>query len=145
MQLFHALFGPNVCKKHLVWRQNTLTCRVCGTAAGFRYMVGEDLHIFLFSQFKDQYEIIMERPETRKIVSASDVLGQISFVDFDTAIMEMKDSIANITYHGFDGLGAYAPSEEEEFDYGQDENCEQCAEDRCGDCDPVVGVLRMGA
>lgn len=131
MQLFHALFGPRICKKHLTWRQNTLVCRVCGAVAGFRYQIGDELHLFLFPDYEDQYEIIAARRDTHRLISANDVLGHISFVDFDTAIMEMKDSVANITYHGFDGLGLYS-FDEEEFSDNQEDNDTQCNTD-CSD------------
>lgn len=138
MKLFHSLFGPNRCKKHLVWRQNALLCVECGRIAGFRYQIGDgedNLRVFLFPEFMDQYEAVTARSDTHRIVQTNDVLGHVSFVDFATAIMDMREKIAEITYHGFDGLGAFAPSEEEELCDGQDENSEQSIADRddCGD------------
>ena len=141
MQLLHALFSTRSCKKHLVWRQNVLMCSVCGNIAGFRYQIGDEddgLRIFLFPQFASEYERILHRVDTRRITQVNDVLGHISFVDFETAIMEMRDKIADITYHAFDDLGFYTPSDdEEEFD-DEEETTDQVLETFGGhDADPV--------
>ena len=130
MSLFHALFGTKLCRKHLVWRQNVLVCSKCGRIAGFRYQIGDgpdSLRVFLYPQFEDQYETVMQMKDTYRIIHANDVLGHISFVDFDTAVKEMKESVEDITYHGFDGLGIYVPSEDDEDEY---ETNEENYEDR---------------
>ncbi len=144
MKLFHTLFGLNACKRNLVWRQNVLMCSVCGRVAGFRYQLGDgddSLRIFVFPSFEDQYESIRKRPDTHKIVQANDILGHISFVDFATAIMEMKEKVADITYHGFDGLGFFTPSDDvEEGDRFEDDFEEADDENDSGDRDCAVGV-----
>lgn len=115
MNLLHLL-SPRWCKTHLVWRHNTLLCRVCGRVAGFRYQIGdttEGIHVYLYPEFADQIDIISQRSDTYRIIRGDDVLGHISFVDFDTAITEMRQQLSEITMYAFEGMEVDNYDEEE--------------------------------
>ena len=136
MKLFHALLSPKLCRNQLCWIGNTLRCRSCGEPAGFRYTIGDDLRVFLFPKWRIYADEIEHMTSTKQIDRIDDVLGGVSFVEFDTAIKEMKQEIEDITYHGFDGLGIYSPCDEEEFDYEEEDDGdleEGCGNDSCAD------------
>lgn len=92
MSLLHSLSRTkNPCKKHLVWRGNTLRCSKCNEPAGFRWLKDGKIIVYLFSAFRDMQSQIDERSDTHLITSTQDVLGEISFVEFDEFIREVHE------------------------------------------------------
>ena len=78
------------CRKNLVWRGNTLCCSQCGRAAGWRWLEDGGVAIYLCREFRDMRAEIDLRPDTHRIASSADVLGEINFKEFDDFIAEVR-------------------------------------------------------
>jgi len=94
LNILHTLF-PKRCAFHIHWDGNTLICSKCGAIIGFRYRIGDVLHIFIFPQYVFLRPMVLERPDTYRVNVPQDVLGSVTFVDFETAIREMKMAISD--------------------------------------------------
>lgn len=88
--MFHFI-STNFCKKQLAWNRNTLRCKVCGRMAGFRWKYDDSLRIYLYRGFEDIRQQIEEDPETYQITGSQDILGEVTFSDFDTFIEEVRE------------------------------------------------------
>lgn len=99
MHLIHTLF-PKLCRNRLVWRGNTLCCGSCGSVAGYRYRIGDDLRIYLFPQYEDMKQAVLAMPDTKRVCAFDDIVGEVSFLDFVDAFAEMLDE--------YNGLNAAA-------------------------------------
>lgn len=92
-----------------------LCCGHCGSAAGIRYKIGDDLHIYLFQQYRDMKDFVLSMPDTKQVASVTDVLGEVSFLEFDDAIREIRECEQRMT------RSDPAPeTEDAEDDYGFD-------------------------
>ena len=94
LKWLHMIF-PKRCALHLHWDGNTLLCSKCGAIIGFRYQIDDVLHIFIFPQYAFLRPYVVERTDTYRIHTTQDVLGSVTFVDFDTAIREMKIALSD--------------------------------------------------
>ena len=91
MKLFHKLsYTKTLCKHNLSWKRNTLCCDVCGEPAGFRWLDHECISVYLFPKFKDMRGVIENRRDTYQITVPSDLLGMVTFKDFDQFIESIR-------------------------------------------------------
>ena len=98
MRFLHSLSkskGP--CKRNLAWCGDTLRCSICHEPAGFRWLENDSVAIYLFPEFKDAWSRVTELEDTYHIRGASDVLGKISFRDFDEFIADIKERTSKIS------------------------------------------------
>ena len=95
MKFLHKL-SAKCCRKSLVWAGSTLKCAICNREAGFRYAIGDRLHVYLFQPFKKEQAIVMLDPDTHHIPDRTYLTHQIDFVEFDQAMIELKNQFESI-------------------------------------------------
>ena len=66
-----------------MWKDGELRCSKCGQLIAVRYRIGKEVHVYPFQKFKSDRKRIEGREDSYKITESGDLLGDISFEDFD--------------------------------------------------------------
>lgn len=83
--ILHMLF-PKRCVRKAMWVEGVLRCP-CGQVVAMRYQVGQRTATFVLPQFSRMREEIISKG---KLSGSQEVIGAISFDDFDAAVRSLS-------------------------------------------------------
>lgn len=72
------------------WAGSSFVCSKCGKELAFRYRIGEEVRIFVHERFKKFAQEIKERKGSYEVSSWRDLLGDISFSDFEDLLHDFR-------------------------------------------------------
>ena len=88
-----------MCRNHLEWRGNVLCCRRCGTVVATRYIFNNEVRIVVFNEHSDLKKVITERDDNTIIRGPDDIIGEVSFVEWEDFIRDEVRKIQSIDWH----------------------------------------------
>ena len=74
------------CLKFAEWKGGVLQCDKCKRMIALRYMIGDDIKLYIFPKFKKYKKEIEKRKDTFHIVDNDNILGKINFDEFNDLI-----------------------------------------------------------
>lgn len=79
-----------------VWCRNVLMTRRTKRPVALRYLFNGELRVYIYEPYKEFADIIEHRPDTKRVLRFDDVLGEVSFVDWDDFISGIRQEFAGI-------------------------------------------------
>ena len=71
------------CLDYATWKGGVLRCSKCGQMIALRYRIGEEVKLYIFQKFRTKRKEIKGRKDCFQITKDGDLLGDISFKEFD--------------------------------------------------------------
>lgn len=97
-KLFHILF-PSRCRNKLEWQGNVLCCSKCGTVVATRYVYNNEVRIVVFTEHSDLKSAIAARDDNAIIRGPDDIIGEVTFEEWEDFIREEVRKIQSIEWH----------------------------------------------
>lgn len=78
--------------KNSIWQGFILCSPGYGEAIAIRYVFDGEVRVYVYDQFKEFYETIRNRKDTSEITGVRDYLGNVSFVEFDDLLSDIRQN-----------------------------------------------------